>query len=278
MRLAGVLIGPAILAFAIVTGLSYVVPEASQEPLTAPTGLTWSGRVFKDRVQFARWLEVRGVSYQEWSRLHPGSPWAIPREAEPPSASVPRTLSASTNAEDSDSVVVAALGAAIVLLSGLLAIGAVVLVRMKRTVDRLAEPSLLEPRFAPVSSENGATSPARAPPFLTGAGDAARRGVEAAKPRIENARLAARRTVEAAGPRVESARLAARRTVEAAAPRVESAGLAARRGVEVAAAETAAASLFVQYAIAVGRERGALLYAFAGVLSATVGIAIAILV
>jgi hypothetical protein len=54
--------------------------------------------------------------------------------------------------------------------------------------------------------------------------------------------------------------------------------LAARRGVEVAAAETAAASLFVQYAIAVGRQRGALLYAFAGVLSATVGIAIAILV
>ena len=54
--------------------------------------------------------------------------------------------------------------------------------------------------------------------------------------------------------------------------------MAARRGVEVAAAETAAVSLFVQYAIAVGRERGALLYVFAGVLSATVGIAIAILV
>lgn len=276
MRLAGVLIGPAILAFLLATGLSYVVPETSPEPRTAPTGLTWSGRVFKDRVEFARWLQVRGVSYKEWSRLHPGSPWAVPRAAEPASASAPRVLSASSTEGDPDSLVVAILGAALVLVCGLLAIGGVVLVRMKKTVDRLAEPSLLPARAPPVRSENGTRS-LEARPLLVGAGEAARRGVEAAKPRLESARLAARRTVEAAKPRLESANLAARRGVEAAGPRLESAGLAARRGVEVAAAETAAVGLFVQYAMAVGRVRGVFLYSFAGMLSAAVGIAIAIL-
>ena len=96
-------------------------------------------------------------------------------------------------------------------------------------------------------------------------------------PRLESAGFAARRGVEAAAPRLESAGLAARRTVEAALPRLESAGLAARRGVEVAAAETAAVGGFVSYAIATGRLRGALLYAFAGVLSAAIGLATAIL-
>lgn len=260
MRLAGVLIGPAILAFAIVTGLSYLVPETSPEPLTAPTGLAWSGRVFKDRVEFARWLQVRGVSYEQWSRLHPGSPWAAPRRAEPASASAPRTLTASSTARDWDSVVVAALGAALVLISGLLAIGCVVLVRMKRTVDRFAEPSLLAPRPAPVSSENGASSPAQAPPLLIGAGGAARREIESAKPRIESARLAARRTVEVARPRLQSA------------------GLAARQGVGTAVAQTAELGHELRYAIATERLRVAFFYIFAALLSTVIGLATAILV
>lgn len=261
MRLAGVLIGPAILAFLIVTGLSQVVPGPSAEPLTQPTGLTWSGRVFRDRIEFARWLQVRGVSYEEWSRLHPGSPWAMPRPAESATAAAPRTLSARPTGGDSDSAVVAILGAALVLVSGLLAIGLVLLVRMKMTVDRLAEPSLLAlPAPPPAPATNGAGSHAEVRTVLLGAGAAARRGVEAAMPKLESARLAARRTVAATGPRFESA------------------GEAARRGVEVAAAETAAVSLSVQYAMAGGRGRSALLYAVAGVLGAVVGVAIAILI
>ena len=260
MRLAGVLIGPAILAFLIVTGLSHVVPETRAEPVTQPTGLAWSGRIFKDRAEFARWLQVRGVSYEQWSRLHPGSPWATPRPAESASASEPRTLSVRPSGEDTSSVVVAILGGALVLVCGLLAIGVALLVRMRMTIDRLAEPSVAASAAPLARAVNGAGSHAEPRATLVGAGEAARRGVEAAMPKLESARLAARRTVAAAGPRFESA------------------GLAARRGVEMAAAETAAVGLSVQYAIAMGRLRSALFYAFAGVLGAAVGVAIAILI
>jgi len=275
MRLAGVLIGPAVLAFLIVTGLSYVVPEPSSESQTQATGLAWSGRIFTSRAEFAQWLEERGRSYQEWSRLHPGSPWAA-RSTKPASASAPRTLAANAD-QDSNSVVVAMLGGALVLVTGLLAIGVALLVRMKMTVDRLTDPSLLAPPSVQTPLTNGARSVVEARPLLAGAGQVARRGVEAALPRLESAGLAARRGVEAALPRLESAGLAARRGVEAAGPRLENAGLAARQRVEAAAAETAVVGLSVRYAIATGRVRGALFYAFAAVFSAAIGLATAIL-
>jgi hypothetical protein len=169
------------------------------------------------------------------------------------------------------------LGAALVLVVGFLAIGVALLVRMKMTVDRLTEPSLLAPPTVPAPLTNGARSVAETRPLFSGAGQVARRGVEAALPRLESAGLAARRGVEAARPRLESAGLAARRGVEAAGPRLESAGLAARQRVEAAAAETAVVGLSVRYAIATGRLRGALFYAFAAVFSAAIGLATAIL-
>jgi hypothetical protein len=258
MRLAGVLIGPAVLAFLIVTGLSYVVPEPSSESQTQATGLAWSGRIFTSRDEFARWLSQRGRSYEEWNRLHPGSPWATTRSTKPASTSAPRGL-ASNAGQGSNSVVVAILGAALVLVIGLLAIGVALLVRMKMTVDRLTEPSVFAPRTVPTPLENGSSSVAEARPRLVAAGLAARRGVEAARPRLESAGLAARRGVEAAGPRLESV------------------GLAARQRVEAAAAETAVVGLSVRYAIATGRLRGPLFYAFAGVFSAAIGLATAIL-
>jgi hypothetical protein len=281
MRLAGVLIGPAILAFLIVTGLSYVVPEPRSESQTQAAGLAWSGRIFTSREEFARWLDERGRSYEEWNRLHPGSPWSTvrptTRSAAPAPASEPRTLA--VNAEQSsNSMLVAILGAALVLVIGLLAIGVALLVRMKMTVDRLMEPSVFAPRTVSMPSGNGASSGTGAGPRLGGVGQAARRGVEAALPRFESAGSAARRGVEAAGPRLESASLVARRGVEATLPRLESAGLAARRGVEVAAAETAAVGGFVRWAFMTGRMRGALLYAFAAVFSAAIGLATAILI
>jgi hypothetical protein len=276
MRLAGVLIGPAVLAFLIVTGLSYVVPEPSSESQTQATGLAWSGRIFTSRAEFAQWLEERGRSYQEWNRLHPGSPWATARSTKPASASAPMTLAANAD-QDSNSVVVAILGAALVLVIGLLAIGVALLIRMKMTVDRLTDPSLLASPTVQAPLTNGARSVAEARPLFAGAGHVARRGVEAALPRLESAGLAARRGVEAALPRLESAGLAARRGVEAAGPRLESAGSAARQRVEAAAAETAVVGLSVRYAIATGRLRGALFYAFAAVFSAAIGLATAIL-
>lgn len=258
MKLTAVLIGPAILAFLITTGVSHVLPEPRSESQAHATGLSWDGRVFASQGEFARWLAERGRSYREWDRLHPGSPWATTRSTKAASTSGARRFASNAD-RGSNSVVVAILGGALVLVIGLLAIGVALLVRMKITVDRLTEPSLLASRTAPRTSENGAGS------------------VAAAGPRLAGARLAARRGIEAARPRLESAGLAARRGVEAAGPRLESAGLAARRGVEAAAAETAVVGLSVRYAIATGRLRGALFYAFAAVFSAALGLATAIL-
>jgi hypothetical protein len=276
MRLAGVLIGPAILAFLIVTGLSYIVPEPSSESKTQATGLAWNGRIFANQGEFARWLAERGRSYQEWDRLHPGSPWATTRSTKPASASAPRAL-ASNPEQGSNSVVVAILGAALVLVIGLLAIGVALLVRMKITVDRLTEPSLRASPAVATPLTNGARSVVEARPLFAGAGQAARRGVEAALPRLESAGLAARRGVEAALPRLESAGQAARRGVEAAGPRLESASLAARERVEAAAAETAVVGKSFRYALETGRFQGALFYTFAALFSAAIGLATAIL-
>lgn len=77
MRLLVALLGPAVLAVALMEAASHVVADESADgPRTAPLGLAWAGRVFWSEREFARWLEVRGHSYEEWSRRHPGSPWA----------------------------------------------------------------------------------------------------------------------------------------------------------------------------------------------------------
>jgi hypothetical protein len=276
MRLAGVLIGPAILVFIIVQGLSPVLPEPSTEPPANATGLVWDGRAFANKGEFALWLAERGRSYKEWERLHPGSPWATtqPTKATPPSAT--RTL-ASQDDGGSNSVVVAILGAGLVLILGLAALGAAVLVRMTVTSDRITAPRLPAPRTVPGTVANGAGSAAIAHARLASAGLAARRGVEAALPRLESAGLAARRGVEAARPHLESAGLAARRGVEAAGPRLAEAGSVARERVEAAAAETAVVGMSLRYAVVTGRFRGALFYAFAAVFSAAIGLATAIL-
>lgn len=258
MRLAGVLIGPAILAFLIVTGLSYVVPEPSSDSQARAMGLVWGGRIFTSQGEFARWLAERGRSYQEWNRLHPGSPWATTPSKQPASATDRRVLT--SNAEPgSNSMLVAVLGGTLVLVTGLLAIGLALVVRMKRTVDRLTEPSVLFPRPPPLPSTNGATA------------------LVETRPRRESAGVAARRAVEAARPRLESAGVAARRAVEAAGPRLESAGVAARRGVGTAATETAELSLWVRYSTDTGGLRTAMFYGLVAVSGAAMGLAIAIL-
>lgn len=269
MRLAGVLIGPAILAFLIVTGLSYVVPEPSSESQARAMGLVWGGRIFTSQGEFARWLAERGRSYQEWNRLHPGSPWATTRSTRPSSASAPRTLASSAE-QGSNSVVVTALGAVLVFVIGLLAIGVAMLARTTVTAGGTVVPRARAPR----PLERGAKSVAASRPSLASAGLAARRGLEAAWPRLETAGSTARRGVEAARPRLVEAGSAARERVEAARPRLVEAGSAARERVEAAAAETALVGWSLRYSFA---TRGAAFYAFAAVFSAALGVATALL-
>lgn len=217
MRLAGVLLGPAILAFLIVTGLSYIVREPSSESQTQATGVAWDGRVFTSRQEFARWLAERGGSYQEWNRLHPRSPWATTRTAKAASASA-APKPAPEAERGSNSVVVAILAAALVLVIGLLAIAAALLVRMKVTINRLTEPPLRALPTVPSTLPNGARSVEATRPRLAVAGLAARRRVEAARPHLVSAGLVVRRGVDATRPRLVRAGLAVRRRVEATRP------------------------------------------------------------
>ena len=249
MRLAGLLLGPAVLAFLIATALSSIVSEPSSESQSQATGLVWDGRVFTSRAEFAEWLEDRGVSIKEWERRHPASPWATVKPTE--------TASPSHEQEQGSNWLVLALGGAIVLIVGL----AVAAVRRLRRAVRIGRVTVHRPRVgrpARPTSENGA------------------RPTAATRPQLADAGLAVRRGVEAVQPRVYGAALAARRGVEVAKPRLESAGLTARQRVGTVVTQTADLGLGLRYAIATDRFRVALCYVFAALCSAAIGLAVAI--
>ena len=252
----GVLLGPALLAFVLMTGLSYVMAEPP-EPSVEPTALTWGGRVFTSPAQFSRWLEQRGQSYREWERRHPSSPWAREQDA----AAAPRPQAGATRPDgdsSSTTILMALLGATLVLGVG------VVTVR-----------HVLSPRTGPVVRRrtpawNGSRS-------LSGARPRGSKLAAAARPQVLAAGLALREEVERARPRVVGAASAVRQVAETAPPRLLRAGSAARRRVEAAIEETADARVSLRYVIATKRVGSALFYAFAALFSAAVGIATAFL-
>jgi hypothetical protein len=249
MRLAGLLLGPAVLAFLIATALSSIVSEPSSESQSLATGLVWDGRVFTSRAEFAEWLEDRGVSIKEWERRHPASPWATAKPTE--------TASPSHGQEQGSNWLVLALGGALVLIVGL----AVAAVRRLRRAVRIGRVTVHRPRvgrLARPTSENGT------------------RPTAATRPQLADAGLAVRRGVEAVQPRVHGAALAARRGVEVAKPRLESAGLTARQRVGTVVTQTADLGLGLRYAIATDRFRVALCYVLAALCSAAIGLAVAI--
>jgi len=256
MRLAGLLIGPAVLAFLIATALSTVLSEPSTEPQPEATGLLWDGRVFTSRAAFAAWLEDRGLSIQEWDRKHPSSPWATatvtPTMAATPSAG----QDTSSRSEQGSNWLVLALGGMVVVILGL-AVAAALRLRLA-TSGRV---TMHRPRVA---------RPAR-PTSTNGAKPTA-----AARPQLAAASIAVRRGVEAVQPRVHSAAVAARRGVEGAKPRLESAGTTARQRVGTVAAQTVDLGLDLRYALATGRFRVALFYVLAALCSAAVGLWVAI--
>jgi hypothetical protein len=281
MRLAGLLIGPAVLAFLIATALSTILSEPSSEPQPQAAELLWDGTVFTTRAEFAEWLEDRDLSIQEWERRHPSSPWAT--------ASPSAGEDVAAQADEGSNWLVLGLGGALVLIVGLSAAAVLLLRRSEVTLHR---PHLARP--AEPMSENGARPTAAKRQQLAVASLAVRRGVEAVQPRVHDAALAARRGVEAVQPRVNGAALAARRGVEAVQPRVHGAALAARRRVEVAkprlesagltarqrigavAAQTVELGLELRYALATGRFRVALFYVVAALCSAAIGLWVAI--
>lgn len=271
MRVAGLLIGPAVLAFVIATALSTVLSEPSSEPQPQATGLLWDGRVFTTRAAFVEWLEDQGLSIQEWERKHPASPWAT---AEPTQTASP-SAGQDVASEEGSNWLVLALGGALVLILGL-AVAAVLLLRGSATIGRVTVPRPRVGRPVRPTSKNGARPTAATRQQLAVASLAVRRGVEAVQPRVHGAALAARRGVEVAKPRVHGAALAARRGVEVAKPRLESAGVTARERVGTVAAQTVELGLELRYAIATGRFRVALFYVVAALCSAAIGLWVAI--
>jgi hypothetical protein len=267
MRLAGLLIGPAVLAFLIATALSTILSEPSSEPQPQAAELLWDGTVFTTRAEFAEWLDARGLSIQEWERRHPSSPWAT--------ASPSAGEDVASPADQDSNWLVLTLGGALVLIVGLVV---AVVLRLPRpaTIGRvtLRRPRVARP--ARPTSANGAKPTAATRQQLAVASLAVRRGVEAVQPRVHDAALAARRGVEAVPPRVHGAALAARRGVEVAKPRLESAGLTARERIGTVAAQTVELGLELRYAIATGRFRVALFYVVAALCSAAIGLWVAI--
>jgi hypothetical protein len=245
MRLAGLLIGPAVLAFLIATALSTILSEPSSEPQPQAAELLWDGTVFTTRAEFAEWLEDRGLSIQEWERRHPSSPWAT--------ASPSAREDVAAQADEGSNWFVFGLGGALVLIVGL---AAAVLLLLRRSAITLHRPRLARP--AEPMSENGA------------------RPTAATRQQLAVASLAVRRGVEAVQPRVHEAALAARRGVEVAKPRLESAGLTARQRIGAVAAQTVELGLELRYALATGRFRVALFYVVAALCSAAIGLWVAI--
>ena len=70
MRAFAVLVLSPALAFGAAAGAVGVVGGVST-PLTKPTSLLWSGRVFTSRADLAGWLRGRGVTYATWAKRHP---------------------------------------------------------------------------------------------------------------------------------------------------------------------------------------------------------------
>lgn len=101
VRLAAIVLGPALLAFALVS-LAELTLERPAPPTDRPDAMVWDGRVFGSSAEFAKWLNARGLSYARWEEQHPGSPWSTPpkaapqpaeaRDAAPASEGTPRSI------------------------------------------------------------------------------------------------------------------------------------------------------------------------------------------
>jgi hypothetical protein len=248
MRLAGLLIGPVVLALLIVMGaarLSAALSEPVSEPPLHASGLVWNGRVFTTRAAFAKWLDERGLSIRAWERRHPASPWSTAQPAQAAPSAERREVPVRSDQEPTWLVLV--LGAAVALIAGITGAAAV----HRRRVARPLRPA----------SMNGArrVKVTALRPSLAVAAGAVQRGV-----------------VEAARPRVHTASVAAHRGIEVARPRLEGAGSAARHGLGATVSWTADLNRRLRYEIVTGRFRVAMFYVMAALFSAAIGLAVAI--
>lgn len=72
MKLVVALVGPALLAVAIMESATFVADRSAQPQREH---LVWGGRVFTSEEAFASWLAARGRSYDAWLERHPDVSW-----------------------------------------------------------------------------------------------------------------------------------------------------------------------------------------------------------
>ena len=259
MRLAGLLIGPVVLALLIVMGaarLSSALSEPFSVPPTQASGLVWDGRVFTSRAAFAKWLEERGLSIREWERRHPASPWATAKPTQAASSSESARRRAPIRAGVGWFVL--ALSGAAALLVGLAGAAAL---RHRRTAavpprqgsTCLRDRSACSPTPTNGRSRDCATtfSRRRGPGGAKGGRGGTASGAHRGRGGAPGGRSGPASASRASGPR-------------------------ARQGFGTAVAQTAELSRGLRYAIATESFRVALFYVFAALCSAAIGLAVAI--
>jgi len=65
------LIGPALLAGALVLSTTSVVGKTPPEPHLAKSAVLWGDRYFENKASLTRWLRARGASYRLWAERYP---------------------------------------------------------------------------------------------------------------------------------------------------------------------------------------------------------------
>jgi hypothetical protein len=81
MKVVLALVGPALLAGALMLSTTSVVGKTPPDPHLPASAVLWGDRYFESRASLTRWLRARGASYRIWAARHPD---AAARHSLPP--------------------------------------------------------------------------------------------------------------------------------------------------------------------------------------------------
>jgi hypothetical protein len=67
------LLGPALLAGALVLSTTSFVGTQPPDSHLPATAVLWGDQYFESKASLTRWLRARGASYRMWAERHPGA-------------------------------------------------------------------------------------------------------------------------------------------------------------------------------------------------------------
>ena len=71
MKIVLALVGPALLAGALMLSTTSVVGKTPPDPHLPASAVLWGDRYFESQASLTRWLRSRGASYRIWAARHP---------------------------------------------------------------------------------------------------------------------------------------------------------------------------------------------------------------